>query len=86
MRCKWWSATRAARSRGWAQRLPNGNTLVVNSNSGQAVEVTREKKVVWEFHNPVINEEGKRAVIIRLTRLDAPWLEELLGRAKPQLP
>jgi hypothetical protein len=33
--------------RGMCQRLPNGNTLVVNSDGGEAFEVTPEREVVW---------------------------------------
>lgn len=35
-----------------ADRLPNGNTLITVSEPGRAIEVTREKEVVWEFYNP----------------------------------
>ncbi|MCF6284351.1 MAG: arylsulfotransferase family protein [Candidatus Hydrogenedentes bacterium] len=35
-----------------ADRLPNGNTLITVSESGRAIEVTQDKKVVWEFLNP----------------------------------
>jgi len=35
-----------------AQRLPNGNTLIVSSDEGRAFEVTPGKEVVWEFYNP----------------------------------
>jgi hypothetical protein len=38
-----------SRERGMCQRLPNGNTLVVNSNAGEILEVTQEKEVVWLF-------------------------------------
>ena len=37
---------------GSVSRLPNGNTLVVESNAGRAFEVTPEKDVVWEFNSP----------------------------------
>jgi hypothetical protein len=37
---------------GGAQRLPNGNTLITESDRGRAFEVTQEKEIVWEFHNP----------------------------------
>jgi len=33
--------------RGMCQRLPNGNTLIVNSEGFEIFEVTREKNVVW---------------------------------------
>lgn len=36
-----------------AQRLPNGNTLVTESDGGRLFEVTREGEIVWEFLNPV---------------------------------
>lgn len=35
------------------QRLPNGNTLITESNGGRLVEVTREGDIVWEYFNPV---------------------------------
>ena len=34
------------------QRLPNGNTFVVNGTGGQMLEVTPDGEVVWEFLNP----------------------------------
>jgi hypothetical protein len=41
-----------SRSCGTAERLPNGNTLITESDNGRAVEVTAGGEVVWEFHNP----------------------------------
>jgi hypothetical protein len=35
--------------RGMAQRLPNGNTLIVNSEGKQMFEVTQSHEVVWTF-------------------------------------
>jgi hypothetical protein len=35
------------------QRLPNGNTLVCNGANGIFFEVTTDKRVVWEYVNPV---------------------------------
>jgi hypothetical protein len=35
-----------------ADRLPNGNTLVVDSNNQRVVEVTPEGEIVWEFYAP----------------------------------
>jgi hypothetical protein len=34
--------------RGTKQRLPNGNTLIVDPDSGRIFEVTRSKELVWE--------------------------------------
>jgi hypothetical protein len=36
-----------------AQRLPNGNTLICSGANGTVFEVTPEKKVVWNYVNPV---------------------------------
>lgn len=42
-----WSETLGAN-----QRLPNGNTLITESNNGRAFEVTSANEIVWEFINP----------------------------------
>lgn len=36
-----------------ATRLPNGNTLICEGNSGRFFEVTYEKEIVWEYINPI---------------------------------
>jgi hypothetical protein len=38
--------------RGMSQRLPNGNTLIVNSQQMEILEVTRSKEVVWSCSWP----------------------------------
>ena len=37
---------------GAQQRLPNGNTLIIESNAGRAFEVDRDGLIAWEFFNP----------------------------------
>lgn len=37
---------------GSCQRLPNGNTLITESDPGRAFEVTFDKSIVWEYYNP----------------------------------
>jgi hypothetical protein len=37
---------------GSCQRLPNGNTLITESDPGRAFEVTPDKTIVWEYINP----------------------------------
>jgi hypothetical protein len=32
--------------------LPNGNILITESDNGRALEITRDKEIVWEFYNP----------------------------------
>jgi hypothetical protein len=40
---------------GFAQRLPNGNTLITSSFMAHLIEVTPEGKVAWEFLSPVFS-------------------------------
>lgn len=58
-------------SRGSNQRLDNGNTLITESDTGYVFEVTPNHKIVWEFANPEINEEGIRMTIWRMKRFKA---------------
>ena len=37
---------------GSCQRLPNGNTLITESENGRALEVTHDGRVVWELYSP----------------------------------
>lgn len=46
--------------RGAQQRLPNGNTLITESQRGHLLEVTRQNEIVWEYYNPdVVEYKGK---------------------------
>jgi hypothetical protein len=66
---------------GTAQRLPNGNTLITESDGGRAFEVTAGGEMVWEFYNP--NRAGKQeeyiATLFEMLRLpeelDTAWLD-----------
>jgi outer membrane protein assembly factor BamB len=65
-----WSYSREgffSETRGSSQRLPNGNTLVVESNSGYVREITADGETVWHFANPDV-EDGLRRAIYRMTR------------------
>ena len=67
-------------ARGGAQRLPNGNTLITNSNSGHAFEVTPEGETVWLFMNPHLTSDGKRLVFRRMSWYPAARIDAILGR------
>jgi hypothetical protein len=54
-----------SRKRSGQQRLPNGNTLITESDAGRMLEVTRGGNVVWEFINPARG--GKRGEAIPVT-------------------
>jgi hypothetical protein len=64
------------RTRGSSQRLANGNTLIAQSESGRAFEVTRDGDIVWDFVNPNLV-EGHRPTIIRMRRIDAAEIERI---------
>jgi hypothetical protein len=69
-------------TRGGVQRLPNGNTLITNSDSGHAFEVTPNGEIVWEFLNPEMREDrSTRAAIYRMTRIVDPARMENLREA-----
>lgn len=55
-------------TRGANQRLANGNTLIAQSDSGRAFEVTPNGTIVWEFLNPNLS-EGKRGGMVRMRRI-----------------
>ena len=44
---------------GSAQRLPNGNTLIVHAEQGTIFEATRAGKTVWEYVNPHLRDVGE---------------------------
>lgn len=61
-----------SKSRGSAQRLPNGNTLIAESERGRAFEVTPDGRVVWEFFAEEVREGlggMERATIYRIMRV-----------------
>jgi hypothetical protein len=59
-------------------RLPNGNTLIVESDGGRLLEVTADGRIVWEFVNPVRKgPKGDRIPIIMWVQRVAPsYLDE----------
>ncbi|MDH3211836.1 MAG: arylsulfotransferase family protein [Myxococcales bacterium] len=64
-----------SRTCGTAERLPNGNTLITESDAGRAFEVTPEREIVWEFFNP--HRAGERsqyiATLFEVVRLPADF-------------
>ena len=73
--------------RGSNQRLPNGNTLITESERGRVFEVSPEGEVVWEFWNPDVV-DGRRKRIYRFMRLSRDFVEPLLdaGAARQGTP
>jgi hypothetical protein len=60
-------------TRGGDQRLPNGNTLITNSDSGHVFEVTPDGEIVWEFLTPELDKSGaRRSAVYRMVRIVEP--------------
>ncbi len=60
-----------SRTCGLAARLPNGNTLITETDGGRALEVTPDKEIVWEFYVPHLagDEEQYIACLFAMERL-----------------
>jgi len=73
---------------GVCQRLPNGNTLITETDNGRAFEVTQDGEVVWEFHNPERAGEDQEyiAALFEVNRLpaDFPIAWTARGNSSPE--
>jgi hypothetical protein len=68
------------------QRLPNGNTLVTESDRGRAFEIDADREIVWEYWNPhrvphpTKKGQERIATLFEVVRLPADfpldWLEK----------
>lgn len=67
---------------GSSQRLANGNTLVANSLSGQAFEVTTAGERVWEYLVPHFDDKGRRATMYRIRRYAPEYVERFLAQSR----
>jgi hypothetical protein len=62
--------------RGDQERLPNGNTLITESEGGRLLEITLDGEIVWEFVNPIRADDDKVVSIISSgQRIDPASLE-----------
>ncbi len=67
---------------GFCQRLPGGNTLVTESQTGRVFEITYDsKEIVWEFINPFYNDHplyGHNNILLRAYRygIDYPGIKD----------
>jgi hypothetical protein len=52
-----------SRGAGAEQRLPNGNTLITESEKGRIMEVTPSGVIVWEYINPKTIDRGRELVL-----------------------
>ncbi|OGN95965.1 MAG: hypothetical protein A2Y89_00770 [Chloroflexi bacterium RBG_13_51_18] len=56
-----------------AQRLPNGNTLITEGNSGRIIEVTAGQETVWEYISPYMHRMFKAPLLYRAYRVPYEW-------------
>jgi hypothetical protein len=70
---------------GSEQRLPNGNTLITETDRGRAFEVTHEGEIVWEFINPAQTGEESSyiASLFEVLRIPRASVEGWLDAARP---
>jgi hypothetical protein len=66
-------------SKGSNQRLPNGNTLIADSDAGVVFEVTPAGETVWEYRNPHLDSRGLRAAIVRAVRHERGLVDAWFG-------
>jgi len=66
------------------QRLPNGNTLITESDNGRIFEVTRAREIVWDYRSPYRAPHDNRlvAVVMRAQRFDRDYFEFSFTQAK----
>ncbi|MFH1501577.1 MAG: arylsulfotransferase family protein [Candidatus Eisenbacteria bacterium] len=67
------------------QRLPNGNTLLTESDNGRAIEVTPDGAIVWEFVSPYrAGDDGEYvATLFEIVRLDPGFPLEWMSADGP---
>jgi len=73
----------ASATGGSVQRLPNGNTLITESDGGRALEVTPAREIVWEYYNPARAGEKNDLIanLSEMTRIDRAFVADWLPAA-----
>jgi hypothetical protein len=69
-----------------AQRLPNGNTLITEGNSGRLFEITAEHETVWEYVSPYTNRRIKMNLVYRAYRVPYEYVPQMEKPAEIALP
>jgi hypothetical protein len=61
-----------SKTRGSAERLPGGTTLIAESERGRAFEIDKQGKVLWEWWNPIFDGTARRR-IYRMVAVPPGW-------------
>ncbi len=67
-------------TRGACQRLGDGNTLITESETGRAFEVTPGGEIVWEFLNSNLTAKREPSAIVRMRRYEGLEYADLVRR------
>ncbi|MDP6179394.1 MAG: aryl-sulfate sulfotransferase [Desulfatiglandales bacterium] len=59
------------------QRLPNGNSLIVEGSGGRIFEVTPEHEIVWEYISPYWGKLMKINMVYRAYRVPYEWVPQV---------
>jgi hypothetical protein len=62
-----------------AQRLPNGNTLITEGAPGRLLEVTSDRRIVWEYIYPVFAGANASNAVYRGYR-SHDWIRQIHAR------
>ncbi len=72
--------------RAGVQRLPNGNTLICESDAGRIFEVTPDKEIVWDYYSPFMGQgqsnQGRH--IYRATRYTDDQVEPVFAARRDE--
>jgi hypothetical protein len=60
-----------------AQRLPNGNSLIVEGSGGRIIEVTPGHELVWEYISPYWGKLMNMNMVYRAYRFPYDWVPQL---------
>ncbi len=58
---------------GFAERLPNGNTLITETTASRVFEVNYDGQIVWEYVHPITNTDA----VFRFSPDEVDWPEQL---------
>lgn len=65
---------------GFAQRLPNGNTLITETNNGRVFEVNIKGETVWDWYSVKFNKESHRRTVYRMCRFPFEFINKLIQK------
>ena len=61
------------------ERLPNGNTLIIEGENARIFEVTPEKEIVWEYISPFFNggDRGEKGPsVFKARKVPSAWIDK----------